>query len=342
VRELLRHDNIDPNLIKIDTNEMDDEINYDGTPLHFAAEKGYEKVVRELLQHWNINPNVVLVKRTDEVGFPCPTPLHLAALNCFPEVVRMLLEHTSINYRIKNKRGETALDMALDFAWDVYNTGGVGAIQTCRAFFDRTDCSVTICLKLLKRVLSSEGMKNFFENILDLLNCKPIATYLASRGNTEDMDRILVKLLDSGNIDDLENIFKMLNCKPIAIYLASKGKTEDIDRILRPIRPAITKKFPHVFNPKFSLQREIGHIYKGTVKHSAAYYEKRIHFLCTAWKNTQAKYGNLEKKYDNLEKKYDNLKKKMDSLGISEATLRKRKFPFPSHHDAFSKKEKKH
>lgn len=75
-----------------------------GTPLHYAAWKGYDRIVNILLQN-KANPNVVGNKGT--------TPLHYAAKFSQLKVVMALLSNGAV-YNAVSDNGKTPLDFAVD------------------------------------------------------------------------------------------------------------------------------------------------------------------------------------------------------------------------------------
>lgn len=75
-----------------------------GTPLHYAAWKGYDRVVNVLLQN-KANPNVV--------GNKGATPLHYAAKFSYLKVVIALLSNGAV-YNAVSDNGKTPLDFAVD------------------------------------------------------------------------------------------------------------------------------------------------------------------------------------------------------------------------------------
>ncbi|MBD3272845.1 hypothetical protein GF385_00650 [Candidatus Dependentiae bacterium] len=77
-----------------------------GTPLHWAAYKGNERVVKALLKNSNIDIN-----EKDKKG---NTPLHLAAREANKAMVKILLEKGA-DPTIKNKKGKTPRKLAKKF-----------------------------------------------------------------------------------------------------------------------------------------------------------------------------------------------------------------------------------
>ena len=71
------------------------------TPLHWSAQNGHEDVVELLIDHKAL---------IDEVDLNGNTPLYYASLHGYLEVVKLLVQHSDPT--IKNKDGETALDIA--------------------------------------------------------------------------------------------------------------------------------------------------------------------------------------------------------------------------------------
>ncbi|KAF2073327.1 hypothetical protein CYY_005345 [Polysphondylium violaceum] len=75
------------------------------TALHWAARNGYEEVIAVLLK-FKANPNVL--NRDQE------TPLHKAAFKDHLEAIRVLVNVGKADVSLKNKNGETALQLAKD------------------------------------------------------------------------------------------------------------------------------------------------------------------------------------------------------------------------------------
>jgi len=75
------------------------------TPLHIAAKNGRIRRVEHLLMYSNIGVN----NADNYFGM---TPLHWAALNGHLNVVNLLIKQPGINMTIKDKNGNTAVDLA--------------------------------------------------------------------------------------------------------------------------------------------------------------------------------------------------------------------------------------
>ncbi|KAM0130917.1 hypothetical protein ACHAP3_007144 [Botrytis cinerea] len=79
-------------------------VNPGRTPLFFAAEKGYEKVVKLLLDTGKVNPDW---KDCDN-----RTPLYWAANNGHEKVVKLLLDTGKVNVNLRGSRGQTPFHSA--------------------------------------------------------------------------------------------------------------------------------------------------------------------------------------------------------------------------------------
>ena len=93
VRALLQAPNIDVN----------NQDNYEQTPLHIASRNGYLEIVRALLQAPNIDVN--------NQNADGSTPLHIASTNGYTEIVRALLQAPNIDVNIQDLGGDTPLHM---------------------------------------------------------------------------------------------------------------------------------------------------------------------------------------------------------------------------------------
>jgi ankyrin repeat protein len=101
VRELLKHPEINPNII------LHDKGFETPTALGVAACRGNIKTVEELLKHPKTNVNI----RYSESSW---TPLMEAACENYIHIIKMLLNHPGIDVTLKDWDGKTAWDIASD------------------------------------------------------------------------------------------------------------------------------------------------------------------------------------------------------------------------------------
>lgn len=191
---------------------------YGQTPLSWACEYSRMHIVRILFDCKDINPNIPESKWNNY------TPLHFAVLSSHGELVDYLLEQPQVDPGVKDKRGNTPLDLAVGSgdhklirALCIHRPNARETIETLSKVSDSSfaDLLPDILEKFEDDALKDEDLVKWFDRSLSLLvqelgNSAPLAAYLRKAAGSDAWKKLRIPCHRAAQIGEFATMKQLI------------------------------------------------------------------------------------------------------------------------------------